>query len=132
MKYSNLFSACALMLVAMATTANASALPDCNHSGVLNQVNRHLSAAEKNVVRSGDPVMRIDHVRQSKLMEDGPRYIAQRYCRATGYTEQGRKKSIYYLIEANANFAGIGYAVEACIAGRDPWKIHGAYCRSVR
>ncbi|PLW79139.1 hypothetical protein [Cohaesibacter celericrescens] len=131
MKHPHLFIAGALLLSAGAT-ASASVLPDCDRSDVISRVTRTISVAEQNVVQSGDPVKQIDHIRQSKLRDNGPRYVAQRFCRATGYTEQGRKKNIYYLIEAKAGFAGYGYAVEACITGRDPWKLHGAYCRSLR
>ena len=134
MKHQHLVIAGALLLSAsaMTATANAAYLPDCDRSDVLARVSRTLSIAEQNVVQSGDPVETIGGIRQSKHLENGPRYVAQRFCRATGYTEQGRKKNIYYLIEAKAGFAGYGYAVEACITGRDPWKIHGNYCRSLR
>ncbi|WP_319529438.1 hypothetical protein [uncultured Cohaesibacter sp.] len=134
MKFPHLLAASAVMLSAGMFTsfAQASALPDCDNAGVLSRVSRTIATAERNVVQSGDPVERIASVRQSKLRENGPRMFSQRYCRATGYTERGRRKSIYYLIEAQAGFAGYGYGVEACVSGRDPWKIHGAYCRSVR
>ena len=121
-----------LSSLAGAPAAQATALPDCDQAGILSKVNRSLAIAERNVVRSQDPVITIKRPYQRKVRASGPRAVAQRYCRATGYTSSGRKKSIYYLIEANSGFAGCGYAVEACIMGRDPWKIHGAYCRSVR
>ena len=134
MKHPHLVIAGALMLSAFAAAApaNATILPDCDRTDVLTRVGKSLTIAETNVVQSGDPIDRIEQVRQSKLLEDGPRYLSQRFCRATGFTEQGRKKNIYYLIEAKAGFAGYGYAVEACILGRDPWKVYGAYCRSLR
>ena len=134
MKHPYLAIAGALMLSAsiLSPAQSATVLPDCDRGDVLARVNSTLWMAERNVVKSGDPVRRIANPRQSKLRENGPRYVAQRFCRATGYTENGRKQNIYYLIEAKAGFAGYGFAVEACIPNRDPWKIHGAYCRSVR
>ncbi|SNY91516.1 hypothetical protein SAMN04515647_1744 [Cohaesibacter sp. ES.047] len=127
-------SAVLLSTSLFSTFAQASALPDCDSAGVLSRVNRTITTAEYNVVKSGDPVNRIERVRQSKLSEHGPSLYAKRYCRATGYTKRGHSKTIYYLIEAKAGFAGYGfsYAVEACVSGRDPWKVHGAYCSSVR
>lgn len=122
----------ALTLVMATSTASAAILPECDRAGVLAKINRSLLISEKNVVRSGDPVAQITAIRQSKLRVDGPRRFAQRYCRATGITEHGHKKRIYYLIEARGGFIGFGYGVEACILGRDPWKIHGARCRSLR
>ncbi|WP_316860283.1 hypothetical protein [uncultured Cohaesibacter sp.] len=128
--YLKLFGA--LMLSAVTGTASAAYLPDCDSASVLSRVNNTLAIAETNVVQSGDPVIAIEHISQSKLLEQSEPFFAKRYCKATGYTETGKKTAIYYLIEANAGFVGYEYGVEACILGRDPWRIHGAYCRSVR
>ena len=122
----------AFLLSALAGTASATTLPECDGAGVLSRVNNKLSIAEMKVIRSGDPVISIDHIRHSKTLEVNEPYFPRRYCHATGYTSQGEKKTIYYLIEAKAGFVGYGYNVEACILGRDPWRIYGAYCRSLR
>jgi hypothetical protein len=126
--------ACATLFGALALSSNAQAhaLPSCDDAGVLAKVSRQLLIGEKNVVQSGDPIKQLTRTRQTKLRENGPRSIAQRYCRAKGYTERGRRKTVYYVIEQHTGFASFRYGVEACISGRDPWKIHGAYCRSVR
>ena len=126
--------ACAAISSALITSspAHAHALPSCDDSGVLAKVSHQLFIGEKNVVQSGDPITQLTKTRQTKPRENGPRTIAQRYCRAKGYTEHGRKKTVYYVIEQHTGFASFSYGVEACISGRDPWKIHGAYCRSVR
>jgi len=126
------FSAALLIAATLSMPAKASILPECDRADVLAKINRTLTIAESNVVRSGDPVAQLRYIRQSKLRDQGPRAFAQRYCRATGITENGRKKRVYYLIEARGGFAGYTYGVEACILGRDPWKVHGAYCRSLR
>lgn len=126
------FSTALLIAATLSMPAKASILPECDSAGVLAKINRTLTIAESNVVRSGDPVAQLRTIRQSKLRDHGPRAFAQRFCRATGITENGRKKRVYYLIEARGGFAGYSYGVEACILGRDPWKIHGAYCRSLR
>jgi hypothetical protein len=44
----------------------------------------------------------------------------------------GRKRQIWWLIEGGQGFAGLGDNLEFCIAGLDPLKVHGAWCRSVR
>lgn len=134
MRHTILALAGALMLStgAMTAYANATSLPDCSNSGILAKVNKQLSIGEKNVVMSGDPIARIGRIHQHRLRDNGPRMLAQRYCHATGYTENGRRKRVYYVIEENAGFSGYGFGVEACILGRDPWRVHGANCRSVR
>lgn len=134
MKLQNLYFATTLTLSTLGLTlsAQATSLPDCDHAGVLSRVSKNIAISERNVVQSGDPITSLHRISQRKLLENGPRSIAQRFCSATGYTASGKKKSVYYLIEANAGFVGYNYAVETCIMGRDPRKIHGAYCRSVR
>lgn len=115
-----------------ATPAQAHKLPDCDASSVLAKVSRQILIAEKNVVKSGDAIGELKYSRQLKVRENGPRVFAQRYCRAKGITQSGRSKTVYYLIEEKNGFIGIGYGVESCVLGRDPWKVHGANCRSVR
>ena len=44
----------------------------------------------------------------------------------------GRSRTIWYMIELGQGFAGMGANVEYCISGLDSWRIYGAYCRSVR
>ena len=122
----------ALMTFGLSPSAQAGIVPECDHSGVLSRVNRTIAIAERNVVKSGDPIVEIGSIHQHKLHEHGPRYGTQRYCHATAYTSQGHKKQLYYLIESGGGFIGISYGVEACILGRDPWRIHGAHCRSLR
>lgn len=134
MKHQTIIGITALMISSLfnANPVQAGSFPECGDPGVLHKVGHTLKIAERNVVQSGDPVTEITRPHQHKLRVDGPRRMDQRYCHATGHTESGRKKRIYYLVEAGAGFAGWNYGVEACILGRDPWKIHGAHCRSVR
>ena len=122
----------ALLLSTMAGAASATSLPDCDGSGILSRVSSKLAIAEANVIQSGDPIISIDHIQHAKTQEVSEPFFARRFCQATGYTDLGKKKTIYYMIEAKAGFAGYSYNVEACVLGRDPWRIYGAYCRSLR
>ncbi|SFO46529.1 hypothetical protein SAMN04488056_106188 [Cohaesibacter marisflavi] len=122
----------ALLLSAFTGAASAAVLPECDSSSILSRVDSKLAIAESNVIQSGDPIITLDHVRHAKTQDLSEPYFPRRFCQATGYTQQGNKKTIYYLIEAKAGFAGYSYNVEACILGRDPWRVYGAYCRSLR
>ncbi|WP_319413233.1 hypothetical protein [uncultured Cohaesibacter sp.] len=124
--------ASSLLLMALTGAASAATLPDCDNAGILSRVNNQLAIAEANVVKSGDPVTSMDHIRHARTQDQSEPFFARRFCQATGYTDLGHKASIYYLIEAKAGFAGYGYNVEACILGRDPWRVYGAYCRTLR
>ena len=43
-----------------------------------------------------------------------------------------RKRTIYYVVETPMGFAGVGHNTEFCIAGLDPWYVHGHHCSSLR
>lgn len=58
--------------------------------------------------------------------------IARRYCGATAELSDGRRRSIWYLIEDGMGFAGIGDKVEFCVSGFDRWMVYDGRCRIVR
>lgn len=60
------------------------------------------------------------------------RPIARRYCGATAVLSDGRRRTIWYLIEDRMGFAGIGDGVEFCVSGFDRWKAYNGRCRVVR
>lgn len=62
--------------------------------------------------------------------EDRP--IARRYCEATAYMSDGRRHTVWYLIEYGAGFAGLGSNVEFCMMGFDRWHVYDGRCRVLR
>lgn len=60
------------------------------------------------------------------------RPIARRYCGATAVLSDGRKRTIWYLIEDRMGFASIGDGVEFCVSGFDRWKVYNGRCRVLR
>ena len=44
----------------------------------------------------------------------------------------GRKRTVYYLIEEDNGFAGARWGVSYCVMGLDPWRYKDGYCRTVR
>lgn len=63
---------------------------------------------------------------------DETHLVEREYCQATATTTDGENRAIWYLIERNWGFAGIGSNVEFCISGLDPWYVYGAHCASLR
>lgn len=55
--------------------------------------------------------------------------IARRYCHGSVDLSDGRRRSMWYLIENPMGFAGIGSNVEFCISGFDRWLVYGGHCR---
>ncbi len=60
------------------------------------------------------------------------RPIARRYCGATAELSDGRRRTIWYLIEDRMGFAGVGDGVEFCVSGFDRWFVYNGRCRVVR
>ncbi|GEO84572.1 MULTISPECIES: hypothetical protein [Alphaproteobacteria] len=63
---------------------------------------------------------------------DGTHRVERRYCHAKITTTDGARRQVWYLIENNWGFAGLGSSVEFCVSGLDPWHVYGARCKSLR
>jgi hypothetical protein len=66
------------------------------------------------------------------LPSDDRHPIARRYCHGSVDLSDGRRRSMWYLIENPMGFAGIGSNVEFCISGFDRWLVYGGQCRVLR
>lgn len=58
--------------------------------------------------------------------------IARRYCGATVELSDGRRRTIWYLVEDGMGFAGVGDNVEFCVSGFDRWLVYNGSCRILR
>ena len=140
------FAAAALIAVAVTGTGAAPGLgvdaaqafgghrfDACTDPGVLAYIQRRFVWTDQHVLKRGlaiDAIYRAHENRRRPTAELRP--IGRIYCHATAHMNDGRKRQMWYLIEAGMGYAGIGDNVEFCIDGLDPWKVHGAWCRSVR
>ncbi len=70
---------------------------------------------------------------QKRFLPKSERHpISRRYCHGTVDLSDGRRRSMWYLIEDPMGFAGIGSNVEFCISGFDRWLVYGGGCRVLR
>lgn len=109
-----------------------SAVPECGDGAVIEAIRDRFLHADANVLKRGLYIRTVDHVRQSHFGSPaGP--TLRRYCHASAVLNDGpRPKTLYYLIEQNYGFAGIGWNVEFCVQGYEPWRVHDGNCRTVR
>lgn len=108
-------------------------LPTCEASRVLARIVD--KAAYQGAVPHQHPVAitGFDHVRQTRHVGAlGPGLRERRWCEARAHLADGRSRTVYYVVEGFAGFAGIRYGVESCMAGRDLWNIHGSDCSALR
>jgi hypothetical protein len=107
-------------------------LPSCDEPSVVGRVVEKFAYYDFHVMQTGLAVERIDHIRQSGLDAGGPSLVDRRYCSATAWLSDGRKTEAVYLIESRQGFASIGWNVESCLTGYDPYRVHDGRCRSIR
>ena len=70
---------------------------------------------------------------EKRYLPRGDRHpISRRYCHASVDLSDGRRRTMWYLIEEPMGFAGIGSNVEFCVAGFDRWLVYGGRCRVLR
>ena len=105
----------------------------CEAPRVLNYIQKRFIWTDEHVLKRGLEIYSIERPHQIRVVPAGyGKPIGRLYCHATARMNDGHKREIWYLIEAGVGFAGVGDNVEFCISGLDPWKVYGAWCRSVR
>jgi hypothetical protein len=107
-------------------------LPVCDEAKVLASATAQFARYDANIIHSGLSIAGITNIRETKVKVDGPSLIPRRYCHATATLSDGRRSELVYLIEYQAGFASFHYGVQSCLPGYDPYRVYGAWCRSIR
>lgn len=107
---------------------------DCDNSHVLNRIEARFRHQVRHVPNLPDvEITGFDRIRQHRFLPASERSpVARRYCKATATLSDGRRRSVWYLIENGWGFASLGDGVEFCVAGFDRWKVYDAWCRVLR
>jgi hypothetical protein len=107
-------------------------LPVCDEAKVLARVTDKFAYYDAHIIGSGLTIADIGQIRETKVNIDGPSLIPRRYCHATATLSNGKRSELVYLIEYQAGFASIHWGVQSCLPGYDPYRVYGAWCRSIR
>jgi hypothetical protein len=109
------------------------ALPECHDAAVVARIPEKFAYYDANVIGSGLGIANIAGIHQSALRAGGPGLIDRRYCGATAWLTNGQRNEVVYLIEGpKVGHASIGWHVESCLPGFDPYRVYDASCRSIR
>lgn len=103
--------------------------PECTDPGVSARIVDKFNWADARTWYRGVTMTAIDGQYERTVEAFGPHPIYRRYCRAQAWLSDDRKHTVYYLIERGMGLAGVGYKVEFCVAGYDPWRVHDGNCR---
>ncbi|CAN7165458.1 hypothetical protein LJR098_000193 [Rhizobium sp. LjRoot98] len=105
----------------------------CGSPGVLDFITSGFGSRAADYLKMDIAIAEIRDTRQKRIeLRDKTRPVQREYCRATAITSDGEKRALWYLIERDFGFAGIGSNIEFCLSGLDPWYVYGAQCASLR
>jgi hypothetical protein len=106
----------------------------CDDAGVLKRITSKFRTQAREVHH--DKTLAIESyndVHQHRYLEEREfRPIARRYCGAVVNLNDGRRRTIWYLVERGVGFASVGDNVEFCISGFDRWNVYNNACRVLR
>jgi hypothetical protein len=107
-------------------------VPPCSEPRVLSRVAEKFAYYDTHVIHTGLIISQIDNIRETALKAGGPSYTDVRYCSATAWMSNGSTSDVAYIIEGpmKGTFS-IGWNVESCLAGYDPWHTYDARCRAI-
>jgi hypothetical protein len=107
-------------------------LPDCTDSAVLGDIAHKFAYQDTHIVHSGLAVVGVDSIRQTRF-KDGPSLTDVRYCIGRAWLSNGRTSEVVFIIEGPMKGKySLGYAVESCLPGFDPFRVYDGNCRSIR
>lgn len=120
--------------IAAFTAAPAfAASPDCSASGVLSAINSRFDYAAAHYLHRDLAITELQDIHENRFEGRDETHAVERvYCHAKAAMNDGRKRDLWYLLERNWGFAGIGQHLELCVSGLDPWYLYGRNCRSLR
>ena len=104
----------------------------CADARMLARISERFAWAERNTWQRGYEIASIERPRLRYTVFNGPSMIRHRHCRATALMTNGARRTLFYAISAGMGLASIGHGFDFCLAGLDPWRVHGAACRSLR
>ncbi len=108
-------------------------VPSCSDESVGWRVVEKFAYQDARIVHAGVTITNLSNAHQTGVGTPWQGRIDRRFCSATAWLSNGRKAEAVYVIEGPhlATFS-VGWHVESCIAGHDPWHVYDAACRSIR
>lgn len=105
----------------------------CNNQAILGKISSRFHHQSREVHHDELQIEAYSKIHQHRYYPaDDKHLIARRYCGATASLSDGRVRTVWYFIETEAGFAGIGDNVEFCVSGFDSWNVYNAHCRVAR
>lgn len=108
-------------------------VPPCDSPKVLSNIAERYHWANTHTWGNNLAFREVASVTETQFRPGDPGLIDRRFCKADVYiADNVRPTAVYYLIEERMGFASIGWYVDFCVSGQDPWRVHDGWCRTVR
>jgi hypothetical protein len=107
-------------------------VPLCDASKVLSNIAKRYHGAQVKTWQTGLAIADVRRIEETGFKPGHPGLIDRRFCHAKVELSNGRPADLFYLIEERQGFASIGWGVEFCVPGQDPWRVYDGGCRSIR
>lgn len=108
-------------------------VPQCDSPSVLSNIAERYHWANTHTWGNNLAFREVASTSETQFRPGDPGLIDRRFCKAEVYiADNVRPTAVYYLIEERMGFASIGWYVDFCVSGQDPWRVHDAWCRTVR
>ena len=107
-------------------------LPACDTSAVVASIPDKFAYYDAHIIGTGLAITGVDGIHEHGV-RTGPGLVDRRYCGATAWLSNGRKSEVVYIIEGpKLGIFSIGWHVESCLPGYDPYRVYDAHCRAIR
>jgi len=106
--------------------------PACDQPGVLGKITRKFADQDEVLIHSGLRIVSIDRIAQTRF-KDGPSLTYVRFCTGRALLTNGRASEVVFIVEwPMKGKYSIGFAVESCLPGFDPFRVYDGDCRAIR
>ena len=107
-------------------------VPTCDQNSVLGNISSRYHSVQAGLWQTGLSITAVRKVYETAFVPGTPGLIDRRFCHARIELSNGRPADLFYLIEERQGFASIGWGVEFCVPGQDPWRVYDGGCRTLR
>jgi hypothetical protein len=108
-------------------------IPACDASAVIDKIKIRFAYADTHAFRWGVSIHEVtDTSERAPIVKARNSLIGRRYCSGIARLSDGSRHEVVYLIESRQGFAGVGFNVESCLPGYDPWHTYDGWCQSIR
>lgn len=107
-------------------------IPACDDRAALDLISARFTQTEQRFWHTGLAIASFERVQEIAYRPWGEENQPRRYCSGTIYTNDARKRSIYYSIIESGGYIGATWGVEWCVVGLDRSYAYAPTCKMAR